>query len=417
MTIKIPAIEIFTERGKLAAGQERTIDVLVRITPPKNNAFAANRPKLNVSMVLDRSGSMGGTKIEEAKDAAKYCIDQLLSTDRVSTVIFDDAIDVLIPSQLVEDKERLKRAINSIQVNGSTALHEAWIRGGLQVSEHLDNDAINRVLLITDGQANVGETRVDRIVEQARQLSERGVSTSTIGIGRDFNEDLLIPMAEAGQGNSWHVEEPQDMVRIFETELQGLVNQTGHTVTFGIVPAAGVSVADVLNDFETDGPGRYKLPNLQSGSKLDIVVRLRIPAQVESHSVELARFDLAYIGQESKLPETVAVKFAPEFAAAEVVDSMPENADVAPAVQLLMNARARREAMERIDRHDFAGAANAISMAAMDSEVLFSRLPSPMLAAEFNDLGDLKESLRSRENDALSRKKMAYRRESLRKNK
>src|SRR6185369_17388909 len=97
-----------------------------------------------------------GRKMQEAKEAAKYCIDQLLATDRISTVIFDDEIDVLIPSQLVEDKERLKRAINSVQANNSTALHEAWVRGGLHVSEHLDTDAINRILLITDGQANHG---------------------------------------------------------------------------------------------------------------------------------------------------------------------------------------------------------------------------------------------------------------------
>jgi len=241
MTNRQPTIEIFTEKTKLIAGENSIIDVLVRIKPPQK-ASAPARPKLNLSMVLDRSGSMHGRKLHEAKEAAKYCIEQLLPVDRISTVIFDEEIDILIPSQLVEDKERLKRAINSVEANSSTALHEAWVRGGLQVSEHLDTDAINRVLLITDGQANVGETRVDHIVEQARQLADRGVSTSTIGIGREFNEDLLMPMAEAGQGNEWHVEEPQDMVRIFETELEGLVNQIGHSVTLGIEPGAGVTV-------------------------------------------------------------------------------------------------------------------------------------------------------------------------------
>src|SRR5262249_4427255 len=163
--------------------------------------------------------------------------------------------------QPVENKELLKRAINSVQVNGSTALHEAWVRGGLQVSDHLDQKAINRVMLITDGQANVGETRVDRIVEQTRELSTKGVTTSTHGIGADFNDALLMPMAEAGQGNAWHVQEPQDMVKIFSTELQGLVNQFGHTVSLSIKPTAGVTVAEVLNDFELDGTQWYKLPN------------------------------------------------------------------------------------------------------------------------------------------------------------
>ena len=417
MSHKKLSIEILTEKAKLTANQDRTVDVLVRITPPETNSAHEKRPRLNLGLVLDRSGSMQGRKIEEAKRAAEYCIDNLISTDRISTVIFDELIDVLIPSQLVEDKERLKRAINSVRANSSTALHEAWVRGGLQVSEHLDPDAINRVLLITDGQANVGETNVDRIVDQAAQLAARGVSTSTIGIGQDFNEDLLMPMAEAGHGNSWHVEEPQDMVRIFETELRGLVNLVGHNVSLGVNPANGVSVADVLNDFETDRSGRYKLPNLQAGSGLDIVVRLRVPAQGENSSRELAQFSLAYIGQESKLPETVSSVLVSEFAPAAEVDSLSESVEAVTAVRLLMNARARREAVERMDRRDFAGAAESINFAALETDFSFCLSHSPALQAELDDLDSLKESLKSRENDSRSRKNMAYRRESLRKNK
>lgn len=417
MTNRKPTIEILTEKAALIAGEGRTVDVLVRITPPQADPANGKRPVLNLSSVIDRSGSMNGRKMEEAKQAANYCIDQLLATDRLSTVIFDDQIDVLIPSQLVVDKGRLKRAVNSVHANGSTALHEAWVRGGLQVSEHLGDDAINRVLLITDGQANVGETRVDRIVEQSRQLAARGVSTSTIGIGPDFNEDLLMPMAEAGQGNSWHVEEPQDMVRIFETELQGLITQIGHSVTFGVKTASGVTLAEVLNDFETDASGRYKLPNLQAGSPLDIVVRLNVPSIHAGLTAELAKFSLVYIGQRSKLPESIIVPFTSKFASAAEVDALQENSEVTTAVQLLMNARARREAIEKMDQHDYDGAEILLSRVASMSNEHFLKSPSPLFAAELADLSSLQESLQSRENDALSRKKMAYRRESLRKGK
>jgi Ca-activated chloride channel family protein len=84
----------------------------------------------------------------------------------------------------------LKARVNEVFARGSTALHEAWVRGGIEVSEHLREGATNRVLLVTDGLANVGETNIDRIVSQAMNLHKRGVSTSTIGIGEDFNEDF-----------------------------------------------------------------------------------------------------------------------------------------------------------------------------------------------------------------------------------
>jgi Ca-activated chloride channel homolog len=198
MTLAQLRVEVLTERVKLVAGREQTVDVLLRITPPELGFDGASRRRLNLGVVLDRSGSMDGAKMRRAREAAAYCVEQLLSADRLSVVIFDDVVEVLIPSAPVEDKLGLHRLIAGVNARGSTALHEAWVRGGMQVSEHLDDTAVNRVLLITDGLANVGLTGTDEIVTQVKGLFERGVSTSTIGIGEDFNEGLLIPMARAG---------------------------------------------------------------------------------------------------------------------------------------------------------------------------------------------------------------------------
>jgi len=414
MTDKKTTIETFIEKT-LTANTEQTVDVLIRITPPEIEQTDSNRPKLNLAMVLDRSGSMQGRKIEEAKEAAKYCIDQLLATDRISTVIFDQQIDVLIPSQPVENKELLKRSINSIVTAGSTALHEAWVSGGLQVSDHLNGASINRVLLITDGQANVGETRIDSIVTQAGELAAKGVTTSTIGIGADFNEDLLMPMAEAGLGNAWHVQEPQDMVRIFETELQGLVSQIGHTVRLGIRPTPGVTIVDVLNDFETDGAGRYKLPNLRASSPLEIVVRLRVPSHNVGDDSQLADLELSYVEQETNALATITTSFRATFDTAEVTASLASNPDVIDAVQLLMNARARLEVIARMDQGDFAGMQDILACAMDLTDIQASRLDSPRLRREAAELAELGQALESRENDVFSRKRMAYTRDLRRK--
>jgi Ca-activated chloride channel family protein len=409
MSQQVPKVEFLTERAKLAANREQTIDVLIRITPPEVDAGNLTRPPLNLSLVLDRSGSMGGEKMARAREATAYCIDQLLPSDRLSVVIFDNTIEVLIPSQLAENKAHLKGLLNEVYARNSTALHEAWVRGGMQVSEHLKGGAVNRVVLITDGLANEGLTNVDAIVSQVRGLADRSVSTSTIGIGDDFNEDLLIPMASAGGGNSWHVKTAADMQRIFAVELEGLIAQVAHTVTLGLVPADGVRLSDVLNDFELGETGRYKLPNLQAGLPLNVVAQLRVPEQAEGTRLRLLDLRLGYTPQEMKAAEVAKQVFEVEFASEHVVESLPINHEVAKAVQMLMNARARAEAVRRMDAGDYAGSQQLLMQARMSSQVAFAPMSdSPDVQEELSLLEDYHTSLTDRSSDKMSRKRLIY---------
>jgi Ca-activated chloride channel family protein len=413
MAYPIPNIEILTERAKLSAGREQTIDLLVRITPPEPPATDAahrRRPALNLSLVLDRSGSMCGEKIERAREAARYCIDQLLASDRLSVVIFDETIEVLIPSQLAENKAALKETLSHIFARGSTALHEAWVRGGIQVSEHLTDAAVNRVLLITDGQANVGLTNTDEIVTQALNLNQRGVSTSTIGIGGDFNENLLMPMAEAGGGNAWHVERAEDMGRIFSVELEGLIAQVGHTVTLSLVPADGVRLVDVLNDFELNETGRYKLPNLQAGSPLEIVVQVRVPPQDAGTRLRLLDLKLGYTPQEARSAEVCRQFLEVEFASESEVAGLPQNTGVVKAVRMLMNARARREAVAFMDTGQFDRSREVVASSILLTEQAYASMPADAeMSDELRSLEALSGSLGDRSRDAMTRKQSAYR--------
>src|SRR5262249_28950974 len=280
----------------------------------------------------------------------------MLPTDRLSVVTFDDRIEVLFPSEPVTNKQAMKDLISRVTARNSTALHEAWVRGGLSVSERLLDQGINRVVLITDGLANVGVTNTDEIVTQAQGLFQRGVSTSTIGIGADFNEDLLMPMAQAGGGNAWHVVEPDDMQHIFQIELEGLIAQFAHTVSLSLIPADGVRIVDMLNDFEFTETGRYRLPNLQAGSPLNIFVQLRVGAQEICTQMRLLDLRLGFTPQDAKNAEVLKQAHTVEFATQTEVDRSPANDEVIKTVQFLMNARARNEAMKRMDRGDYDGA-------------------------------------------------------------
>lgn len=409
--MSLATIEFLTAKTVLVAGREQTIDVLIRVTPTANQKAASKRPNLNLSLVIDRSGSMQGDKMLRAREAAQYCVEQLLSVDRLSVVIFDDIVEVLIASQKIEDKYLLKSRIESINARNSTALYDAWVQGGLQVSAHLEATAVNRVLLITDGLANVGETNTDRIVTAAKNLFERGVSTSTIGIGADFNEDLLMPMAEAAGGNAWHVERAEDMQKIFAVELEGLIAQIAHTVTLGLVPADGVRIADVLNDFETSETGRYKLPNLQAGSALDVVVQLKVPAQAADAKLRLLDLKLGFTPQDSTQADVAKEFLEIGFADETTIEKLPENYEVKKAVQLLMNARARREAISLMDKGNYAEAQRGLKAMQLSTQVLAAAMPAAAAAgmdAESAQLQELESALYSRADDKASRKKMVY---------
>ena len=411
MSPQIARVELITEREKLVAGREQWVDVLIRVTPAAPELAAAKRLPMNLALVLDRSGSMQGEKMRRAIDATGNCIDHLLPTDRVSVVIFDDQVDVLVPSQEAVNRDWIKKQLTRVRARNTTALHEAWVRGGMQVSEHLDRGAINRVLLITDGLANVGETNTDRIVTQARGLAERGVSTSTIGIGQDFNENLLLPMAQAAGGNAWHVERPEDMQRLFSVELQGMIAQVAHSVTLGLIPADGVQITDLLNDFDLGETGRYQLPNLQAGRPLDVVVRLKVPARAPGTRLRLLDVKLGYTPQEEGSAEVQKSCLEISFDEQAVVDTLSVDYDVRSAAQLLMNARARREAMDDLDAGLDEMACLKIKQARqMTADLMVNAISysSADLNRESEQLAELEGTLLDDSMRSLNRKRLAY---------
>lgn len=144
---------------------------------------------------------MGGAKIDYARQATAYAVEQLLPSDRLSLTLFDTHVKTEIPSTLATDKQALLETIRRIRTGSSTALHAGWVNGGVQVSEYLNPEQLNRVILLSDGLANVGETNPDAIANDVHGLMQRGVTTTTLGVGADYDEDLLEAMARSGDGN------------------------------------------------------------------------------------------------------------------------------------------------------------------------------------------------------------------------
>lgn len=334
-----------------------TCYVLITVTPAATDQPAQCLPR-NLCLILDRSGSMHGPKIKAARDAACRVVDSLLPTDRLSVLAFDDQIEVVCSSQLVTDKTELKSKILGITVRGNTALHEAWVRGAMELNRFVEEYAHNRILLLTDGEANVGETNPATIIRQSKEMASRHLSTSTIGIGNDFNEELLIPMASAGMGNAWHVVESEDIQKVLVSELQGMTAQVGSNVRLKMVPSAGVELLDVVNDLETSPDGWLKLANLCLGIPLQIVFKVKLTPPQSSPA--LLTVSLHWTDQASGVPAEMKAENRIWFTSEAEAPAFAINREVKKNAYLLRIARHKTKAIAHLDQDRINSAAEEI---------------------------------------------------------
>lgn len=356
--MKQPSVQLIPLRGAIASDASTTVDLIIRIMPTVPET-SLKRPKLNLGLVIDRSGSMSGQNINYARKAAIYAVQQLLPTDRVSVVIYDDKVKTIVPNTLVENKSRIINKIEQIQPGGSTALHDGWVEGGVQVSQQLQGDQLNRVILLSDGLANVGQTNPDVIASDVHGLAKHGVSTTSMGIGDHYNEDLMEAMAKSGDGNYYYITSPEQLPQIFNTELLGIMGTMGEKVSLGIEPKENVVVLDVFNDLEKNKYGRYKLPNMIAGNPIDVVVRLKVPP-LASH-ISLCDFRLAWDNPQTKERQVLRVSLQLTTVVSAQIHEFPINNEVTQKVAKMLLAREKEEAVRRLDRGDYEGVNEVMS--------------------------------------------------------
>jgi len=266
---------LFSPRKSALSSQGGVLEVLVRVQAPDQPAQsqAAITPK-RLALVVDRSGSMEGQPLTEALRCVTHIADCLTPADHLSVVVYDDQVDVLLPLAPMQSPAVVRQLVANIHSGGSTDLFGGWEAGAKQLEGGMAS-TISRVILLSDGQANHGLCEITEIEKHCSALLARGVSTTTVGLGRGFNEDLMIAMARAGGGQQYYGQAADDLFDSFDEEFQLLQALCLRRLDLKLIAAPGV-ILEPLGLVQQNPDGSYRLSDLAWGAECWLMLRLHL---------------------------------------------------------------------------------------------------------------------------------------------
>ncbi len=283
------------DRTVLPAGQTEKAVIKVLLDVPQI-ADSSLRPPVNLTLVLDRSGSMSGAKLQKAKEAAIAALRRLGDRDLFSMVVYDHSVKTLIQPQTTANSEWIESRIRGISAGGNTALFGAVSQGAAEVRKHLDRSYIHRVILLSDGLANVGPSSPADLGRLGAALLKEGISVTTIGIGNDFNEDLMTQLASRSDGNHYFVESSQDLPRIFASELGDVLSIAASKIRIEIECLPGVRPLRIIGREGIIRNNRVQLQmnQLYGGQQKYALIEVMVEPGLAGQHRDLARVNARY---------------------------------------------------------------------------------------------------------------------------
>lgn len=283
------------DRRVLLAGPRQTTVIKIALDAPPVPRNEERSP-VNLGLVLDRSGSMSGSKIAKAREAAIEALHRLSEADLFSLVAYDHQVQTLVPAQAVRHTEGIEAQIRRIQPGGNTALFGAVSQGAAEVRKHLDAPYVHRVVLLSDGLANVGPSNPADLARLGAALLKEGISVTTVGVGTDFNEDLMTQLAERSDGNHYFVESSQDLPRIFAAELGDVLSVVARKVIIEIDCPPGIRPLRIIGrEGHIQGQKiEIRMNQLYGGQQKYALIEVEVPASEPDQRLDLARIDCRY---------------------------------------------------------------------------------------------------------------------------
>ena len=278
-----------TDRPIALAGQTQTVYLRIGLTGCDAEIFKERAP-VNVAIVIDKSGSMSGEKIEKAKEAAILALHRLQSSDIVSVVLYDSDVEVLVPATKMTKRDDIIRKIRQVQAGGSTALYAGVQNGADEVRKFLSNNRVNRIVLLSDGLANVGPDSPSALGRLGANLVEQGISATTVGLGLGYNEDLMTQLAYKSDGGHYFAEDADELSGVFDREFGRALSVVAQQVHIEIICGEDMRPVRILGREGTikDRSIYLDIQNIYSEHEKYAILEVEIPAQANDKHRELA---------------------------------------------------------------------------------------------------------------------------------
>jgi len=365
-------VSVYSEVDKpvvLAGGGERVVIKvgLKGLTMP----VMPERIPMNLAIVLDRSGSMRqDDKIGNAKLGAIEIVERLSPDDILSLVVYSDRPHVILPARRVKDKAAIIEIISGVYAGGSTALYGGVAYGADQVRKNMSWEYINRIILLSDGLANVGPSSTEALADLGSMLEAEGITVTTIGVGLDYNEDLMTSLAANSGGNAYFASTGRELPAIFAEEIGEAMTLTARDIRIRIDCPEGVRPVGVIGRHgEVSGRTMtVEVGKLYGKNEKFALFEIEVAGKEAGESLEIARVDVEYADPLTNEKRSDRQSVSVAFDRSEEVVLEQENTEVTKQAVLTRASDAKREAVALADKGDVGGAAAVMKKNALELE-------------------------------------------------
>ena len=414
----VPTITLTAELEKGVLPANARQDALIKISifaPPDTSPKPVKKARVNLAVVLDRSGSMGAQmKLEKAKEAAITAVNMLGPDDLFSLVVYDDNAETVIPACPVtgDMKERIVSRIREIRTGGSTALFAGVSIGSNEVRKNSRENFVNRIILLSDGLANVGPSSPQELGRLGASLIKEKISVSTVGVGSDYNEDLMTALSQNSDGNFYFVENSRDLPNIFSKELGAALQVAAKSIRVKIVCPEGVKPKGILgHECRINGNTiEMTFNQVYSGHEKSLILQLETPPKPDGASEQLATVMLDYASIADNREQRIQKQIVAAYSASDKVVATNLNKKVQAEVAVQQSAVMRDEALKQADKGNFEAAKNTLQQAAQKLESTARETGNAELKKQADTLYERQNELDKSKDDAqqynVSRKRI-----------